>query len=225
MRTLAIGDVHGCYDAMIAVLEKANVSESDTIIWLGDYVDRGPDSAKVINDLAQLDTDRNIFLRGNHEIMMLNARNNLNSMRTWASSGGGETHDSYLLEYGDFEEGINNVPEEHWDFLTNLRPFFETENHIFVHASLDADLELEHQFDDSLFWGRFDSIGPHCSGKHVVCGHSSQKDGIPKSRPHATCIDTWACGGAWLTCLDIDSGRYYQANQHGRTNQDWIANW
>ena len=67
MRTLAIGDVHGCFDAMLHVTTFAGISESDKVIWLGDYVDRGPDSAKVIDYLSKLDRSRNVFLRGNHD--------------------------------------------------------------------------------------------------------------------------------------------------------------
>lgn len=221
MRTLAIGDVHGCFDAMLHLIEFAGISESDKVIWLGDYVDRGPDSAKVIDYLSKLDRSRNVFLRGNHEIMMKQALESIDYMRSWAASGGGESWDSYIREFGG-DRGIDAVPESHWSFIENLESHYETDQHIFVHAAIDAELKMADQFEKTLFWGSYDSIGPHQSGKHVICGHSSQKDGIPKSRPHATCIDTWACGGAWLTCLDVTSKRYYQANQYGDTNAGWL---
>ncbi len=221
MRTLAIGDVHGCFDALLTLVRLAEIKDDDLVVWLGDYVDRGPDSSKVIQYLNELPNDRNIFLQGNHEIMMKNAAGNLSSMRSWASCGGDATWDSYTCEYGG-DNGLEAVPANHWLFIDNLKPYFETETHIFVHASLNADLEMNDQFDDTLFWGDFRSIGPHISGKHVICGHSSQKDGIPKCNENATCIDTWACGSGWLTCLDTDSKRYYQANQSGETKIDWL---
>lgn len=221
MRTFAIGDIHGCFDAMIAVVRAAGISDQDRVIWLGDYVDRGPDSAKVIQHLSSLPADKNTFLRGNHEIMLQNARASLHSMRSWASSGGGETWDSYLQEYGG-ENCVQSVPDAHWSFIDNLKPYFETETHIFVHASIDAELEMGDQFDDTLFWGEYESIGPHVSGKHVICGHSSQKDGIPKLNANATCIDTWACGFGWLTCLNVGTGQYFQAKQSCETRSDWL---
>lgn len=221
MRTFAIGDVHGCFNAMIAVLRAAGISDQDRVVWLGDYVDRGPDSAKVIQHLSRLSDLENIFLRGNHEVMLQNARTSMHSMRSWASSGGGKTWDSYLQEYGG-GNGVQSIPEAHWSFIGNLKPYFETETHIFVHASIDAELEMCDQFDDTLFWGEYESIGPHISGKHVICGHSSQKDGIPKARANATCIDTWACGSGWLTCLEVGTGRYFQANQSCETRTDWL---
>lgn len=221
MRTLAIGDVHGCFDAMCSLLTLAKVSDRDRVVWLGDYVDRGPDSAKVIDFLARQDRSKHVCLRGNHEIMMMKARGSLDYMRSWASSGGDETWDSYIREYGG-TDGMQSVPELHWSFISNLNAYLETETHVFVHAAIDAELEMSLQFDEVLYWGDFDCIGPHVSGKQVICGHTSQKDGIPLSRPHATCIDTWACGGAWLTCLDVESKRYFQANQNGDTRVAWL---
>ena len=221
MKTFAIGDVHGCFDAVKSVMKLASISSSDLVVWLGDYVDRGPDSAKVVDYLSNLDRSKNVFLCGNHEIMMANARGNIDSMRSWASCGGDETWDSYIREFGG-ENGIESVPDHHWAFIEQLKPYYETDTHIFVHAAIDGELDMSDQFDETLFWEKFRSISPHFSGKHVVCGHSSQKDGIPNARPHATCIDTWACGGAWLTCLDVNARRYYQANQQGDTNVEWL---
>ena len=221
MRTLAIGDVHGCFTAMKTLLAYANVDTSDRVVWLGDYVDRGPDSARVVEFLiAQSSNANTVCLRGNHEIMMERARHTLPGMRSWAMCGGGATWDSYSKLYGG--DGLEAVPKSHWEFIASLARYHETETHIFVHASLDAELELADQFDVTLFWGDFSSIGPHHTGKPVICGHSSQKSGIPKSLGHAICVDTWACGDGWLTCLDVSSGRYWQANQAGETRSDWL---
>ena len=65
-------------------------------------------------------------------------------------------------------------------------------------------------------WTKFDDPKPHVSGKVVVCGHASQKDGIPKNLGHSFCIDTFAYGGGWLTCLDLTNGIYYQAKEKGK---------
>ena len=219
-RTLAIGDVHGCFTAMQALLDAAQVTDEDHVVWLGDYVDRGPDSAKVVAFLMGLPEASNTCLRGNHEILMVNARRSVDHRRLWASVGGDATWDSYLAEYGG--SGMESVPGSHWAFFDALKPYHETDTHLFVHGSLDSDVPPDEQSDDALYWNRFDSIGPHMSGKHIVCGHTSQKDGLPKTRPHATCIDTFAFGGGWLTCLDVATGEYVQANQAGETRRDWL---
>jgi serine/threonine protein phosphatase 1 len=73
-----------------------------------------------------------------------------------------------------------------------------------------------------LYWESFDDPPPHESGKVMVCGHTSQKSGKPRNLGHAVCIDTWACGEGWLTCLDAESGRYWQANQRGETRRGWL---
>lgn len=222
MRTLAIGDVHGCLTAMNTLMDFAEISETDRVVWLGDYVDRGPDTAGVLEALvAQRSNPNFVFLRGNHEVMMEEARIGLPEMRRWAMAGGDATWDSYAERFD--RDGMAAVPLSHWEFIAELAPYFETETHVFVHASLDSQSRLSEQSDHDLYWGSFSSTGPHLSGKPVICGHSSQKDGLPKSVGHASCIDTWACGEGWLTCLDVDRGWYWQANQQGETRADWLA--
>ena len=219
--TFAIGDVHGCYSELIQLLEFSPIKESDQLVLLGDYVDRGPDSARVIQFLVEESERRDIAtLKGNHELMMASARHDISSRRSWAMCGGDATWDSYCREYG--AGGLDVVPDTHWAFIQSCLPFFETANHVFVHAALCGDLPLDEQPDYMLYWESFNSITPLESGKIVVCGHSSQKDGIPKNIGHAICIDTWACGSGWLTCLNVDTGKYYQVNRSGEKRSDWL---
>jgi serine/threonine protein phosphatase 1 len=222
-RLLAIGDIHGCYDALVTLFEYAAITPQDQVVFLGDYVDRGPDSARVIEFLmARMRAGDTVCLRGNHEVMMLDARHSLPTRRAWSMVGGDSTWDSYTRP--GKPAGLEGVPADHWQFLEQLSPYCETDHAIFVHASLDAELAMPDQVEADLFWGAFDSIGPHYSGKTVICGHSSQKSGLPKSTGFSICIDTWACGHGWLTCLDVRSGHYWQANQAGETRQDWLNN-
>jgi serine/threonine protein phosphatase 1 len=88
-----------------------------------------------------------------------------------------------------------------------------------VHAGVYAHLPLWQQTENVLFWQKFDNPPPHKSGKVMVCGHTSQKNGLPRNLGHAICIDTWACGTGWLTCLDVASGTIWQANQRGEQRQ------
>lgn len=116
-----------------------------------------------------------------------------------------------------------DIPDAHWDFLANqLLPYFETETHFFVHANAYPDLALADQPDFMLYWERYNDPPPHESGKTMVCGHTSQKTGLPVSNGHAICIDTWAYGGGWLSCLNVESGEIWQANQRGETRRLWL---
>ena len=223
MTTFAIGDIHGCFDALVRLTEFAGITDADLAVWLGDYVDRGPDSAKVIEYLISLPSDQNRFLCGNHDLMMKNAIVDVESVALWTGSGGQTTLDSYSKEFQNVDP-IRSIPKSHWTFLDGLESYFETESYIFVHASVDSELPMAEQTGEDLYWGSYHSIKPHFTGKHVICGHTSRKIGIPRYKPHASCIDTWVHGGGWLTCLDVESGHYYQANQQGSTQTGWLGN-
>ena len=215
MRTLAIGDIHGCSKALDLVLRMARVKKSDTIITLGDYVDRGPDTKTVLDRLIWLQTQcRVIALRGNHEVMMLESRTDPERHEDWLSHGGGQTLRSYAPKKDN--PGLNEVPEAHWQFMENTLPWHETEAHVYVHAGLVPDYPLAEQPDYALYW---DFISPltaaHCSGKTVICGHTSQRSGRPLNLGHTVCLDTYAYGGGFLSCMDMAKGTVWQASESG----------
>ncbi len=211
MRQFAIGDIHGCLTALQVLERELGFSDGDTIITLGDYVDRGPDSRGVIEFLLRLRKRcRLVALRGNHEIMMLRARDDHSSLLNWIACGGDATLDSYGAA------GFEDVPGAHWDFLASTVRYYETEHDFFVHANVDPDLPLEDQPDTDLFWEHLDGAGSrHISGRRMICGHTAQASGRPLDLGHVVCIDTYACGDGWLTCLETDTGIYWQANQQG----------
>ncbi len=210
MRQFAIGDIHGCYDALVRLDRELHFQADDLVITLGDYVDRGPDSRRVIDYLMELRARcRLITLRGNHEIMMLGARNDRSELVEWLSHGG----DTTLKSYGC--RTFADIPESHWNFIEHTVPFHEAERDFFVHANAYPDLALTEQPDEMLYWEFFDSPAPHQSGRRMICGHSAQRSGQPLDAGHAVCIDTWAHGGGWLTCLETATDQYWQANQKG----------
>ena len=216
MRTLAIGDIHGCSNALSQLLRQVNPSSADRLVFLGDYVDRGPASRQVIDSLLQLkQVCSPVFLRGNHEVMMLDARNSFSNADGWRCCGGHETALSYGFNLA--ADWTSVIPQKHWSFLQNTANYFETDSHIFVHACLDPELDLPEQPDWRLFWESFSRIRPHKSGKHVICGHTAQPAGLIQHAGFATCIDTGAVFGGWLTCLCVQSGTYWQANENGQT--------
>ncbi|MEM7676633.1 MAG: metallophosphoesterase [Myxococcota bacterium] len=220
MRTLAIGDIHGSRKALETLVTYAKISPSDTLVTLGDYVDRGPDSAGVVDWLLQWDIVGHLIpLRGNHEIMFVDARDAPGARPGWLRVGGKATLASYGIEWSPSSPvAFDAIPDEHWTFFEQrCRPYFETEGHIFVHASVDAETPMHAQSPTDLYWQSIYGAAPHCSGKTVICGHSTQRSGDPLDLGYAVCIDTFAYGDGWLTCLDVDSGRYWQASETGQT--------
>lgn len=219
MRTLAIGDIHGCYDALLRLTDAVGLQPEDRLITLGDYVDRGPNSREVVDWLIDWSQRGQLIpLIGNHELMMIASRRDKEQRSYWSVVGGAETLESY--HSADPDRGLDHVPEEHWQFFDDCLPWYETESHIFVHASLQPELALDDQPDVALFWERFGNQLPHQSGKVMICGHTRQESGVPANLGHAVCIDTAACAGGWLTCLEPIAGHYWQTNQRGELRED-----
>jgi serine/threonine protein phosphatase 1 len=224
MRTLAIGDIHGCARAFDALLAAVKPAAADLLVTLGDYVDRGPDSRGVLDRLVALyATGRLVPLRGNHDLMMLHAREWGVAGPAWLACGGRAT----LASYGGTgfrAADLRRVPPGHWDFLENACVnWYETATHVFVHASLYAELPLGDQPESVLLWEKLAGPVAHVSGKVVVCGHTRQSSGVPVSWGRTVCIDTGAYGeDGWLTCLDVDAGCYWQANDSGQLRAGWV---
>lgn len=219
-RHLAIGDVHGCSRALRSLVDFVELRPDDTIVTLGDYVDRGPDSRAVIDFVIKLgETHDLVPLRGNHEIMMLDSREKQSWLHAWLGYGGEETLLSYSSA-GDVAGSFADIPESHIDFLENrLVSYYECSTHFFVHANADTNVALQDQKDSTLYWRRYGNPEPHCSGKIMVCGHTIQQSGLPRNDGHSICIDTWAYGSGWLSCLDVGSGTIWQANEAGDTRR------
>ena len=215
-RTLAIGDIHGCSSSLRTLISRLDISPQDHLIFLGDYVDRGPDSRGVIDEIISLQSETQVTcLKGNHEVAMLAARNSQAAQFQWLAPvyGGAQT----LASYSTTE--LSDIPEAHWDFLGHLQPFHETESHIFVHANLEADVPLQDQSDNVLYWTHLTSPRPHQSGKTMICGHTAQDSGDILNFGHAICIDTAVCSGGWLTALNVGAGTFVQASEGGSVRE------
>ena len=216
MRTIAIGDIHGHTVALDAIIEAVQPTPDDLLIFLGDYVDRGPDSKGVIDRLLEWQQRwRMVCLRGNHELMMERSRTDRSELKMWLSVGGTQTLASYLKP--GQKANLDAVPEEHWTFLTEgLFDFFETETHIFVHANLNPALPLEEQTEENLFWDFLEGEVVHCSGKIMVCGHTSDvQEGI-RSWPKTICLDSGIYKGGFLSAMDMATREFWQADEAGK---------
>ena len=188
----------------------------DVVITLGDYVDRGPDSCAVLDWLIHFKTHGQLVaLRGNHEVMMLAARDSESDLKEWLHNGGNSALASHS-PFGD-KGRLVDVPDLHWRFIEETLSWHEIESHFFVHANAYPNCPVDEQPELMLFWEQFHDPRPHVSGKTMVCGHTPQKSGRPRNLGHAVCIDTDACRGGWLTCLDVHEGVYWQANEQGET--------
>lgn len=212
MRHFIIGDIHGQYRTLRALLDVVPLQPNDTVVTLGDYIDRGPDSKLVIETLLEWKTGfRLVPLRGNHEVMMLHAREDPQAWEEWGRTFGSKTLESYCAKTPE------DIPAAHWEFLERTYRSYETETHFFVHANADPLIDLDQQPDYMIYDEFFRDPPPHKSGKVMVCGHTPQEDGRPSSIGQAICIDTQHDEGGWLTCLDPVAMIYWQANDRGET--------
>jgi serine/threonine protein phosphatase 1 len=213
-RTIAVGDVHGCLAALRAVLAAVGPRPDDLLITLGDYVDRGPDSRGVIEELIALRSRcRLVALMGNHDEMFLEVcAGRKEVLQEWLPFGG----DATVASYGG--RVPEEVPKAHLEFLRACRSSYETERHLFVHASYLAHLPLRQQPVEVLHWESLNlrQPGPHCSGKTAIVGHTAQKGGEILDLGYLKCIDTCCYGQGWLTALDVESGQLWQADKEGR---------
>ncbi len=212
-RIIAIGDIHGCDQAFAALLDAINPVSDDTIITLGDYVDRGPASKQVIDRLLKLRSYCNLVtLLGNHEEMMKAVVLDDEEPYEWLRHGGVDTLDSY-----GFMGDLAVIPDDHREFLEGLVDYYQTDTHLFFHANYDPDLELDEQPEDLLRWVKLTEYlpEPHFSGRRAIVGHTHNRRGEIVSMPHLVCIDTYCYGGGLLTALDVTSDMVWQADRAG----------
>jgi serine/threonine protein phosphatase 1 len=216
-RTFAIGDIHGCPRALDALVDQIQPTADDIMVPLGDYVDRGDDSKAVLDRLLELATRCQLQpLLGNHELMLLSALDSAEGLRFWLQCGGAATVESYG---GD----LYNISDAHLSFIRSCHRFFETDDHIFVHANYDPKLPLDLQPDRLLFWehlmlfdhGMHTIPARHSTGKVAVVGHTPQENGEILDLGDVICIDTYCFGGGWLTALEVATGQIIQADREG----------
>lgn len=200
--TFVIGDIHGCSDLLAELLEKIKpLGQDDTVIFIGDYIDRGPDSKGVIDIILNLKREhhRVITLLGNHELMLLNAIKGY-AEKDFLSMGGEATLQSYSIPIESINDLLVRLPEDHLAFFEQLLPCWENEEYIFVHAGLQPGIHLTQQSPDWLFWSRDEFIkSSYDFGKKVIYGHTPYDH--PKIDTNKIGIDTGAVYGNTLTCL------------------------
>lgn len=215
-RTIAIGDIHGCSRALDALIGAIKPTPADTLVLLGDFVDRGPDSRGVLDRLVALDSRcRLVPILGNHDEMMIEALRG-GDPGIWYACGGAAAIASYGTDHD-----LSVIPGRHVQFLESCLEYLETGTHIFLHANYDPDLPMDQQDPGMLRWEslKTHTPAPHDSGKRVITGHSSQKSGEILDLGHIVCIDTFCYGGGWLTALEVHTDQVWQADRTGRLRE------
>jgi serine/threonine protein phosphatase 1 len=205
-----IGDIHGCAKQLDELLAKLPPEEG--LIFLGDYIDRGPDSYGVVERLIR-ERERSLFLMGNHEQMMLSyfARKRDDGW-LYPQNGGGATLKSYGLHR---DSNFSDLPPSHQDFYQSLSLYFENEAFIAVHAGVRVinTPDMRVQDPEDLLWIRAEWIANESKweGKHIYYGHtptrSVSNQGIctPIYGKRSTGIDTGCVYGGCLTAINPES--------------------
>jgi serine/threonine protein phosphatase 1 len=207
--TFAIGDVHGCLDKLerlIAACEAHADGRPARWVFLGDYVDRGPDSRGVIELLMrrqQAQPGRVVCLRGNHEQMAIQAHADLRAMPLWLANSGATTQRNY-------PETKGRIADAHLAWLAAL-PFCHDDGlRFFVHAGIDLAEPLDRQDNDVMLWMREPFLS-ECDevdcGRFIVHGHTPLKGGRPDLRRRRLNLDTAAVLGGPLTAAAFDDTR------------------
>lgn len=228
-RVYAVGDIHGRYDLLMAMLEEissdiARFSDHrhPRIIFLGDYIDRGDQSREVVemlSDIAgvgdRLLAERQVqvdFLAGNHEIALLNFLDDPAGFSDWLKWGGLQTLASFGLrsnlepneaELHALRDKLSDAVSPHMSFLTGLQKMTLSGDVVFVHADLAPDVALDAQPEEAMIWGYTGFDEPQGVRSHrMIHGHYASDQ--PVSLPHRICIDTGAYFSGRLTAVRLD---------------------
>lgn len=216
-RIYAIGDIHGRLDLLQRLLktiaqDSASAPARRVLVTLGDYVDRGPDSAGVVEHLLGLESEpifsifERHFLKGNHEHMMAEYLDGEDAGVLWLNNGGAATLESYGLENPWDEpttvrrKACAQIPETHDRFFRELKLQHHEGDYHFVHAGVRPKLALDRQSAHDVLWIRKEFLEAEGNlGAMIVHGHSPVD--VPEMRPNRIAIDTRAWVSGTLTCL------------------------
>jgi serine/threonine protein phosphatase 1 len=226
MSRYVIGDIHGCSEELRRLMERLPLARGDAVIYLGDYIDRGPDSKGVVFYL--LEFQRNfpevdfVFLKGNHEDMFLSFLG-LGGKHgdMFLVNGGRSTLESYGLasSHPSSEEALAVIPPEHLTFYQNLASWHVTDSFLCVHAGINPQKSLAQQTEEELLWIRNAFIyRSHPLPYTVLFGHTPQP-AVFYDLPYKVGLDTGLVYGNMLTCLEVDEKVLYQIGRGRRLVQ------
>jgi len=212
-RFFAIGDIHGCFDSFKDLIEnEIKLQKNDTLVLLGDYIDRGLKSKEVIDYIINLqEQSYTVFpLIGNHEVMMLDSLKNEKTKELWIQNGGKETLKSFNIN------SISELSNKYLDFFENLPYYYMHENYLFVHAGFNDNIINPFEDKYSMVWhSRQSYLNPLFAKKIIIHGHRPVTTNFCnqqlKERKQVINIDTGCVyndkkGYGKLTAIEIYSG-------------------
>lgn len=206
MAEYVIGDIHGEIDELKIIIDKINYDPAqDKLIFVGDYVDRGADSYQVYNYIRELDNGKNIFLRGNHEEMMIDAVLNKNEIQLWYHNGGQKTERSFPN---------NSELKAAAQFFDSLPYYHANQDYIFVHAGINPSKSLEEQTEHDLVWIRQPFLGAKNKDfkedRTVVAGHTPVAE--VRFGDNKILVDTGAGKGGILSAVNLKTKEVYSSS-------------
>ena len=236
MARYVIGDIHGCVDELRRLVDGLPLVNGDVVVFLGDYIDRGPDSRGVVSYLLSLQRNHEEvkfeFLKGNHEDMLLSYLGVAGQHGDmFLMNGGKATLASYALEPGHLtpRHALSVIPSSHMEFFGQLRSYLLLDSFLCVHAGINPQKTLNEQSEDEFFWIRDAFIyRPHALPYTVIFGHTPQA-AVFYDLPYKVGLDTGLVYGNLLTCLELDEkvlfqiGRGRKDVQRTSVQQKWIA--
>lgn len=216
-RLFAIGDIHGCALELETLLEKLRIRSDDIVVFLGDYIDRGPNSRRVIDLILDLSKRCEVVaLKGNHEAMFTEFLEHPESSGAalFVLNGGSST----LASYGSVDgcpAGSFEIPDTHLEFYKSLRLYFETDSHFFVHAGVPIrplGAINPASDEDALLWSRQPFLSTDYRWEKVIVhGHTPVFSG--EVRPNRVNLDTGCVYDGFLTALELPSGQFHRVEK------------
>ena len=221
-RFFIVGDIHACPQELETLLTTLSLQREDQLVFLGDYVDRGPGAREVVDLLLGMRADAvcaMTFLKGNHEDMFLNFMGyEGNYGEAFLMNGGVKTLASYdCTPFMEKAAIVERVPEAHLTFFHSLDLMFPAGEVLCVHAGINPLRPLEEQDPEDLLWIRQEFIdNPHPLPYTVVYGHTPQRE-VRFDLPYKIGIDTGLVYGGKLSCLELTEKKLFQVAKGSRT--------
>ena len=227
MNIFAIGDIHGCLKQLISlqknILNTKNFKkDNDLLLYIGDYIDRGPHSKDVISQIIKLQKEniKSIFLMGNHEQVMIDFLfNKINNLKYWLNLGADQTFKSYEIEVVEFiKDGfqddnieklrlrlLEKMSKEDLEFFKNLKISYIAGDYLFVHAGIDPIKSLSKQSKKDILWSRAEKFfdKDFKFEKIIVHGHTPETEVV--NFPYRINIDTGCFFSGKLSCVCLSN--------------------
>jgi serine/threonine protein phosphatase 1 len=210
------GDIHGCMENLENLFDQMDdIADNDTLVFLGDYIDRGPSSYEVVDFLIGLSKKyQTVFLKGNHEDMLFKYKNGENEAQNYFENGGIPTLSSYRKH-----TRRSGIPRRHQSFYSGLRLYYETEDFIAVHAGFNPKINrIEEQEEYDMLWIREKFFRSERQwDKTIIFGHTpcstmnkNGNDIYINDKTNIIGIDTGVCYGGLLTCFRWPDRKIFQ---------------